>query len=122
MLEVNDILLATTGSRRFLPRTSAPVKGPTVRAHILTPKAGHALEILGHAIDYLADELVHEQGLLVEDKGRVEAINLLMERNRAIYFACPVALTFAERMNEMRSHLFSHHGRRGTGALGRDNE
>ncbi len=29
-----------------------------------TPEAGFALEILGHAIEYLADEYVHEAGLL----------------------------------------------------------
>ncbi len=29
------------------------------RRRRVTPEAGHALEILGHAIEYLADEYVH---------------------------------------------------------------
>ena len=59
-----------------------------------TPEAGFALEILGHAIEYLADEYVHEVGLLPSIHSgdpRVEAIQLLMAANRQVYFACPLA-------------------------------
>jgi len=47
-----------------------PVSAPVaVRARVrpsrrITPEAGHALEILGHAIEYLTDELVHCGGEL----------------------------------------------------------
>jgi hypothetical protein len=58
---------------------------------------GRALEILGHAIDYLTDEFVHEGGCLSSHKGELEAIQLLMARNREIYLACPVVPTFQER-------------------------
>jgi hypothetical protein len=66
-----------------------------------TPEAGFALEILGHAIEYLADEYVHEAGLLPSvHKGdpRVEAIQLLMAANRQVYFACPVAPSLYQRV------------------------
>jgi hypothetical protein len=57
-------------------------------------RAGRALEILGHAIEYLTDEYVHElateeQCPFSKDDGRVQAIQLLMSLNREIYFECP---------------------------------
>jgi hypothetical protein len=55
----------------------------------INPEAGHALELLGHAIEYLTDELVYEGGRLSAHNGQLEAIGLLMARNRAIYFSCP---------------------------------
>ncbi len=69
---------------------------PSRRRHI-TPQAGHALEILGHAIEYLTDEYVHEGGSLSGDDGRVKAVQLLMALDRQVYFECPVVPTFLER-------------------------
>lgn len=66
-----------------------------------TPEAGFALEILGHAIEYLADEYVHEAGLLPSINSsdpRVEAIQLLMAANRQVYFACPVTPSLYQRV------------------------
>jgi hypothetical protein len=66
-----------------------------------TPEAGFALEILGHAIEYLTDEYVHEAGLLPSIHGgdpRVEAIQLLMAANRQVYFACPLAPSLYQRV------------------------
>jgi hypothetical protein len=66
-----------------------------------TPEAGFALEILGHAIEYLADEYVHEAGLLPSIHSgdpRVEAIQLLMAANRQVYFACPLAPSLYQRV------------------------
>lgn len=66
-----------------------------------TPEAGFALEILGHAIEYLADEYVHEAGLLpsiYSGDPRVEAIQLLMAANRQVYFACPLAPSLYQRV------------------------
>ena len=59
------------------------------RKRRISPEAGHALELLGHAIEYLTDELVYEGGRLSAHNGQMEAIGLLMARNRAIYFSCP---------------------------------
>lgn len=66
-----------------------------------TPEAGFALEILGHAIEYLADEYVHEAGLLpsiFSGDPRVEAIQLLMAANRQVYYACPVVTSLSQRV------------------------
>jgi len=71
---------------------------PAVRRRI-TPMAGHALEKLGHAIEYLSDEYM----FCPEDsRGRVEAILLLMEVNRQIYAECPEIPSLSQRL----SHLF----------------
>jgi hypothetical protein len=66
-----------------------------------TPEAGFALEILGHAIEYLADEYVHEAGLqssIFSGDPRVEAIQLLMAANRQVYYACPVVPSLSQRV------------------------
>ena len=64
----------------------------------IDPQSGRALEILGHAIEYLADEFVHEGGSLSACDPRVDAIQLLMALNRQIYFACPEAPTLGESL------------------------
>jgi hypothetical protein len=64
---------------------------------------GRAIEMLGHAIDYLADEFALD---CMQEKGqrvagvhpRMAAIALLMERNREIYFSCPEVPTTRERL------------------------
>ena len=71
-----------------------------------TPEAGRALEILGHAIEYLADELVHEGGPLSAANGQVQAIQLLMALNRRIYFECPIASTIGDRLHLLLDFVF----------------
>jgi hypothetical protein len=56
--------------------------------------SGRALEIIGHAIEYLTDEYVHEfahheRSSFSAHDGRLQAIQLLMAANREIYFQCP---------------------------------
>jgi hypothetical protein len=65
-----------------------------------TPEAGFALEVLGHAIEYLADEFVHAGGALSPGSAdpRVEAIQLLMALNRQVYYACPVRPSLYQRV------------------------
>jgi hypothetical protein len=85
---------------------SLPVLAPVITAtevHVrhrrrISPQAGHALEILGHAIEYLSDEYVMEGGLFAAHDPRLEAIQLLMSRNREIYFACPEVPGLSERL------------------------
>jgi hypothetical protein len=71
----------------------------------ITPDAGKALEMLGHAIEYLADEFALEcrtRGVAQARKhGTVVAIELLMEKNREVYLSCPIAMTLIERLREM---------------------
>ena len=62
---------------------------PIVRRQ-LTRESGRALEILGHAIEYLADEYAvasESKGPLGNADPRIEAIQLLKRLNRAIYYA-----------------------------------
>lgn len=66
-----------------------------------TPEAGFALEILGHAIEYLADEYAHEAGSLSSIHSRdprVEAMQLLMAANRQVYYACPLVPSLYKRI------------------------
>jgi hypothetical protein len=71
----------------------------------ITPEAGFALEKLGHAIEYLADEYVHEVGRLPVTSPdsscvdpQVQAMQLLMAANREVYYECPVVTPLYERM------------------------
>lgn len=67
----------------------------------ISPISGRALEILGHAVEYLADEFVLASGALpsihIHDP-QVEAMQLLMQANRAVYFACPLVPSMRIRM------------------------
>lgn len=83
---------------------SAPVAcGARVRPirRRIDPQAGHALEILGHAIEYLSDEFAHAGGSLSAHNAQVEAVQLLMAANRQIYFACPEIPSMGERWRAM---------------------
>ncbi len=77
--------------------TEADARRRRVRLRRVTPQAGHALEILGHAIDYLTDEFIHAGGSFYARDAQVEAVQLLMRINRQIYFECPEAATLTER-------------------------
>ncbi len=87
---------------RFAIPTRADVKSVgTVRANRrrrITPQAGHALEILGHAIEYLTDEFVHANGGLTPGNSELEAVQLLMAVNRQVYYECPEVRTIGERL------------------------
>ena len=71
-----------------------------------TPEAGHALEILGHAIEYLTEEFVYEPGSLSAGNAQLQAVQILMALNRQVYFECPEMPTFAERCRALL-HLHS---------------
>jgi hypothetical protein len=64
----------------------------------ISPEAGRALEILGHAIEYLADEYVHSGRAFSARDPEVQAVQILMALNRQIYFECPVVPTLADRL------------------------
>jgi hypothetical protein len=93
--------MATTATIGF----SIPASTPAVcaapfarpRRRRITPQAGHALEKLGHAIEYLTDEFVCQGGPLAVGSPQLEAVQLLMALNRSIYYECPEAPTFGER-------------------------
>lgn len=69
----------------------------------ITPHAGFALQTLGHAIEYLADEYVHEAGRIPSIHStdpRVEAIQMLMAANREVYYSCPIVPSLSQRLKD----------------------
>ena len=68
------------------------------RRRRIDQKSGRALEVLGHAIEYLTDEFVHTGDAASSSHGALEAVQLLMAVNRQIYFECPEAPTLGERV------------------------
>ena len=67
-------------------------------------RTGDALLILGHAIEYLTDEIIFEGGSLTANRGPIEAIQLLIKLNREIYMACPEVPSIG---HWLRSFLFA---------------
>jgi hypothetical protein len=68
-----------------------------VRRRRITPQAGRALEVLGHAIEYLTDEYIYRGGQFYPGDPEVQAVQLLAATNRAIYLECPEVPTLGER-------------------------
>ncbi len=67
----------------------AGTSAPRVRRR-LSPAAARALEMLGHAIEYLADEYaasVDNKGPLGNGDPRVAAIQILKKLNRELYYS-----------------------------------
>jgi hypothetical protein len=101
-------MTATSGSLASVnsPTTdAAPVRvrvSAKLRRRRISREAGRAIEMLGHAIEYLADEFALEcmssKGSTAGRHPQVEAIELLMARNREVYFACPELPTMARRL------------------------
>jgi hypothetical protein len=56
-----------------------------------------ALKILGHAIEYLTDEDMHEGEAHCSINERIQAVLLLMDLNRQVYSQCPEVPTLAQR-------------------------
>ena len=84
-----------------LPVPAARLAHGKIKRRRVSTQAGRALEILGHAIEYLADEYVHSEGSLSMHDGPVEAVQLLMSVNRQIYLECPEVPTIAERCRSL---------------------
>jgi hypothetical protein len=90
--------ITTTGfsNRAYAPAVSTACVRANRRRRI-TPRAGYALELLAHAIEYLTDEFAHH-GLAYSSKNeQLEAVRMLMTLNRQVYFECPEVPTLGER-------------------------
>ncbi|HEX6494532.1 MAG TPA: hypothetical protein VF018_03545 [Acidobacteriaceae bacterium] len=110
--DTNRVVDIQKDIQRDIPKIHPPVVRTTVHAmptgmgsrsarRRTTPEAGFALEILGHAIEYLADEYAHESGSLSSIHSRdprVEAMQLLMAANRQVYYACPLVPSLYKRI------------------------
>lgn len=92
---------ATTSFPISASVSAVPTVAPIARRRYITPQAGQALLKLGHAIEYLTDEFVHQGGSFSAHNPQLEAVQLLMARNREVYFECPEVPTFAERCRSM---------------------
>ncbi|MFP5235040.1 MAG: hypothetical protein ACLGSD_03990 [Acidobacteriota bacterium] len=105
---VSLVALAEHGSRVEASLAMATRKLP--RPRLVSRSAGHALEILGHAIEYLTDQYV-EQPTDTNDlaAGQLEAIQILMALNRSIYFDCPEKPGLVERVGALCRFAFSRH-------------
>lgn len=90
--------------RQSWPPTGPPQDCARARRRI-TPDAGRGLEKLGHAVEYLTDEFVHDGCRFVEDKARLHAIDLLASLNRQIYFSCGIEPTLRERVHGLFRRL-----------------
>lgn len=97
--------MAASTTTVFPVAISQPV--PTVartnanRRRRISPEAGHALEKLGHAIEYLTDEFVFAGGSFEASSPQLEAVQLLMALNREIYFACPEVPSLGQRFRSL---------------------
>lgn len=82
---------------RHLAACGRPPQETRVRRRI-SPQAGRALEMLGHAIEYLTDEYVQAGGNFCTRNPQLQAIQIMMAANREIYFACPEVPGLATRL------------------------
>jgi hypothetical protein len=78
----------------------------TTRRRKTSQEAGRALEVLGHAIEYLADEFALEcmtgqKEIAGGVHPRVVAIEILKSCNRQIYLSCPEVPTLGERLRSI---------------------
>jgi hypothetical protein len=110
--EDNLIMVAPTTSSFVLQAAAdtAPVEllnAGAGRKRRIDRESGRALEILAHAIEYLADEYVHHGGHFKANDGEIQAMQLLMAANRSIYTACPVIPTFEERCTSFLRRLWN---------------
>ena len=60
-----------------------------------TPTQGRALEILGHAVEYLADSRLYEE---VETRSDATAIRTLMACSRQVFAECELILPWQQRV------------------------
>lgn len=102
---VSLIALAERGSR--VDASLAIATRHSTRPRSISRSAGHALEILGHAIEYLSDQYVEESGADAIAAGQLEAIQILMAANRSIYFDCPERVGALDRLSAVYRSLFS---------------
>src|SRR5208337_875945 len=94
-------MAASTTTSFPVPISATPaivLAGGLKRRRSISPRAGHALEILGHAIEYLTDEFIHEGSSFSANNSQLQAVQLLMALNRQIYFECPEVPPFTRRL------------------------
>jgi hypothetical protein len=100
-----DRMIGTVTNQLTFSGSALRTQAAPVRRRI-SPEAGQALEKLGHAIEYLTDEFMNEDGLPpFRRDGRMKAIELLMQANRQVYFECPQVPSLRERLTSLIRHF-----------------
>lgn len=99
-------MLTRFGPSRLDGAFAAIAAPPVVRRRI-TPGAGKALEILAHALEYLADECAVSDAREPWLRAQVEAITLLKDLNLGIYMECPEAPAAAARCRAFFRRCFN---------------
>jgi hypothetical protein len=84
---------------QFAPKPKRPV-APQRRGS--SPQQGRALELLGHAIEYLVDSRLYDQW---ETPADAAAVHLLMGCSRAVFSECEVLQPWHQRALMRRLHL-----------------
>ena len=100
---VNAVSVNTTTFPIHLTISAVPNLLPVVRRP--SHQQGRALELLGHAIEYLIDsELGGPFGDgLSQPSPTLEAVQIMVRANREIFAACPIRLTLSQKIR----HSFS---------------
>jgi hypothetical protein len=102
---VSLIALAQHSSR--VEASLAIASRQSTRPRSISRSAGHALETLGHAIEYLTDQYVDQSSADDFATGQLEAIQILMAVNRSIYFDCPEKVGLLDRLGAACRSLIS---------------
>jgi len=95
----------TTGSMPTGPVHISTKNPAESRRRLLAPAAGQAIEILAHAIEYLADEYALGTMPVFARKGTIDAIQILMSLNREVYLSCPAVPSLRERLSKLRGWI-----------------
>jgi hypothetical protein len=97
-MRIDKMAASTTDLSIAALAPDASIHDVGLKRRRISPESGRALEILGHAIEYLADEYIHSGALPSANDGPVKAMQMLMALNRQIYLSCPVRPTLWERL------------------------
>jgi hypothetical protein len=94
----------TTAIHGFSIRTTA-FADPALRSRRrVSHRAGRAIRLLGHAIEYVANEFLHDSHPPSAQMGRLEAVHILKVLNAEVYSECPELTgppTFGERCGRL---------------------
>ena len=99
--EAEDNLMTTTPKRSAailaIAQPATTANAHTKRRRRIDPRAGRAMQILGHAIEYLTVEFVNLDALISANSEQLDAVRLPMALNRQVYLECPELPSFGER-------------------------
>lgn len=94
-----------------------PLRADCFRLRRRDFRVGRALEILAHAIEYLSDESYYHGCSVLDRRAELDAIEMLMARNREIYLSYRVISTFGERFRKFMRSALGNSGMNAGGAI-----